>query len=435
MSAIAQTLENILGADSVCSWESLDTARQSRIACAIKPEVAIACLVYPNTLEELAEVIACAHTNRWGLLPYGSGSKLHWGGLAVGVQIGVSTARLNRLIDHASGDMTVTAEAGMRLADLQAQLMTAGQFLTVDPAYADVATLGGIVATADTGALRQRYGGIREFLIGLSFVRTDGQPAKAGGRVVKNVAGYDLMKLFTGSYGTLGVISQVTFRLYPLPDSSQTVVLTGEAGAIAQATSALLNSGLTPTALELLAPEFVAQLEVGKGTGLIGRFQSIEISVEKQARQMLELGQTLGLSGVGRVGEDEALLWQQLRSRMEICLPEPQITCKIGVLPSKAVETLTQIAALGPAIALIHAGSGLGWFRCSASVFPQMLLNLRHLCQAQGGFLTILEAPLSVKRKLDVWGYSGSALTVMKQIKQQFDPDHRFSAGRFVGGI
>ncbi|HEY9630982.1 MAG TPA: FAD-binding oxidoreductase [Coleofasciculaceae cyanobacterium] len=447
MSAIAKTFETLLGADAVCAWDaacfqaalpdSQPRSLQFQIAQAITPETHPDCILYPQTAAELAEAIACAHRQRWRVLLCGSGSKLHWGGLATGIQVVISTARINRLIEHAAGDMTVTAEAGMRFADLQALLGKAGQFLTADPAYAHTATLGGMVAAADTGSLRQRYGGLRDFLIGISLVRTDGERAKAGGRVVKNVAGYDLMKLFTGSYGTLGAISELTFRLYPLPTSSQTVVLTGEPAAIAQASATLLASGLTPTRLELLSVGAVKALGRGEGMGLIGRFQGIEISVEKQAAQMLEIGHVLQLSGTSCTDTDSAALWQQWQELMEQRPPEAPIFCKIGVLPAQAVEALVQLTALAagatPTIATLHASSGLGTLRCQATA--QGILDLRQVCQAQGGFLTLLEAPIALKQKLDVWGYPGNALDIMRRIKHQFDSENLFSPGRFVGGL
>jgi glycolate oxidase FAD binding subunit len=398
------------------------------------------CVVYPDTQAVLAEVIACAHRDRWRMLLCGSGSKLHWGGLADGIQLVISTAHCDRLVAHAVGDLTVTAEAGMKLSDLQAQLATAGQFLPIDPAYGATATLGGIVSTADTGAWRQRYGGIRDLLIGLSIVRSDGQMAKAGGRVVKNVAGYDLMKLFTGSYGTLGAIGQVSFRVYPLPPDSQTVVLTGAVEAIAQAAAALLASGLSPVAIELITPELATDLAIGLGLSLMVRFQSMAVSVAKQSEQLLQLGEAIGLSSHCVTGADELRLWQQLRDRIERSGNESQITCKIGVLPANAVELLHQLSHLDPALktrlktGVIHAASGLGLLQFD-SLSTLLLTQLRDRCEAAGGFLTVLQAPLDVKQTIDVWGYPGNALAVMRSLKQQFDPDNLFSPRRFVGGL
>ena len=438
MSAIAQTLDTLLGSNSVYSIDALDSKFSAQLAQVV-PEARLECAVFPTSIEQLAAAIACVRSNRWRVLICGSGSKLHWGGLAAGVQVVVSTARLNRVIDHAVGDMTVTAEAGLRFAELQALLKHHGQFLPADPAYADQATLGGVVATADTGALRQRYGGIREFLIGVSLVRTDGKIAKAGGRVVKNVAGYDLMKLLTGSFGTLGVISQLTFRLYPLSTGSRSVVLAGAAGAIATTTAALLRSGLTPTAaelvtLDLLPPDLLPPNKPDQPLGLVVRFQSIEISVEKQAEQLLEIGQAAGLSGVAVTDAAEDLLWQQLSQPWQSHSPEPKITCKIGVVPAKAVELLALAHSKG-AIGCFHAGSGLGTLRFGADLTPQAFLELRDRCQLQGGFLSLLEAPIAWKQKLDVWGYPGDAIELMRSLKRQFDPGNLFSPGRFVGGI
>ncbi|GAB4239600.1 MAG: FAD-binding oxidoreductase [Elainellaceae cyanobacterium] len=438
MSAIAKQLEKIVGAEAICAWESLEATLQSQIsqAIALDDPPHLLCVVFPTTQDQLAAVMACAHTHHWRVLVCGSGSKLHWGGVTTGIQLVVSTARLDRLVEHAIGDLTVTAEAGMKLADLQAILGKAGQFLAIDSLYPQQATLGGVVATADTGALRQQYGGIRDMLIGLSFVRADGKATRAGGRVVKNVAGYDLMKLMTGSYGTLGIISQVTFRIYPVPPDSRTVVLTGDPKQIAQATATVIASALRPAAAELIASPTTTALNLGTGMGLIVRFQSMEVSVEKQADQLLKLGQVFGLQTLCLQQSEEADLWQRLREQIELSPQEPIITCKIGVLPSQAVETLEQLNQLLPSLegAVVHAGSGLGIVR-----FPivpvSLLTQLRDRCQAQGGFLTVLEAPPELKQTYDVWGYPGSGLALMKGIKQQFDPNNLLSPGRFVGGI
>jgi glycolate oxidase FAD binding subunit len=425
VSGIAQILESTIGAASVKPWESLEEQERSQFSSPLIPGASPQCIAYPKTTEELSAVLSMASANRWRVLPCGQGSKLHWGGLTK-VDLIVSTAGMNRLIDHAVGDLTVTAEAGMSIADLQTTLAKGGQFLAIDPSYPSTATLGGIVATADTGALRQRYGGIRDILIGLSLVRSDGAIAKAGGRVVKNVAGYDLMKLFTGSYGTLGVISQVSFRIYPLPAAARTVMLQGNADAIAQATQTLLASSLTPTAIALIPSS--------DQIGLLTRFQNLEVSVEQQSTQLLKLGEALGLSGTSWSGTEEAEQWKRLQDQIETATSATPIACKIGVLPAKAIETLSKMNAIVPTTGCIYPGSGLGTLRFAHLPAP-MLLKLRNLCQSQGGFLTVLEAPAELKQSLDVWGYSGNALDLMRQIKHQFDPQNLLSPRRFVGGI
>jgi len=438
MKAIAQELELIVGNSSIDDWANLQPSWQERIARVNPLENFPSAVVFPNTVETMASVLRCSHTKGWSVLPCGSGSKLSWGGLGKGVDVVVSTERLNRVIEHAVGDLTVTVEAGVKFADLQEILLKTGQFLPLEPAYPQEATIGGIIATADSGSWRQRYGGVRDMLLGISFIRCDGQIAKAGGRVVKNVAGYDLMKLFTGSYGTLGMITQATLRVYPLPETSGTVLLTGEAAALTSATKTLLASALTPTAMDLLSTPLVAQLGLGQGLGLMVRFQSVNESVKEQSTRLLEVGQKLGLTGTLYGDAEEANLWQSLPKQIWANSLQEQITCKIGVLPTAAIAILTELDNLTSAtgLGLIHAGSGLGRLRLdSATVDSQTIRELRHLCQSHGGFLTVLEAPRSLKQQLDVWGYAGNTLDIMCRIKQQFDPKNLLSPCRFVGEI
>lgn len=435
---IASQLEPIVSPDGICGWENIDVIRQKQILLAIAPGTPPSCIVYPHTEAELASVIACAHHNNWRVIPCGSGSKLSWGGLVENVQLVVSTERLNHLIQHAVGDLTVTVESGTKLADIQDTLATAGQFIALDPGAPKSATIGGIIATADAGSLRQRYGGVRDQLLGITFVRADGQIAKAGGRVVKNVAGYDLMKLFTGSYGTLGIITSATFRVYPLPEATATVVLTGTADAIAQANTSLRSSALAPIAVDLLSTTLVTRLGIGQGLGLMTRFGSMTESVKQQSAQLVELGLQLGLQSAIYEAGDETDLWQKLREQMGASTTEPVMTCKIGVLPKAALATLNQLDSVAPSQArsLIHGASGLGLLQLEASaVTAQIVSEMRSLCETQGGFLTVLDSPVTLKQQLDVWGYSGNAVDLMRRIKQQFDPTHLLSPHRFVGGI
>ena len=434
-----QELETIVGKYNISLWENIDQSKKQQLSQAIAPDNTINCIIYPETQAQLSDVVACCAQNNWVILTCGSGSKLHWGGL-VKVDptthyqeiIVVSCDRLNGLIEHAVGDLTVTVEPGIKYAELQATLAKTGQFLAIDPAYPETATLGGIIATADTGSLRQRYRGVRDMLLGISLVRSDGKIAKAGGRVVKNVAGYDLMKLFTGSYGTLGIISQVTLRVYPIQEASGTVVLVGEREHIAKATQTLLSSALTPVAVELLSTNLVKELDLGKAVGLIVRFQTVIGSVEEQLQKLLEVGNSLGLNCT-RYCDYEVELWNKLKQKIWDSHRKTEIICKIGVMPNQAVETLNQVA-LETGLGLIHAGSGLGELHFN-SVNPETILELRQWCESIGGFLTVLAAPLEIKQKLDVWGYNQNGLDMMRRIKQKFDPQNILNPHSFVGGI
>jgi glycolate oxidase FAD binding subunit len=428
MNSIASTLTSILSTENaVISWENLTPTQKQNLQRSIDSKSHPSCVVYPHSQAELAAVITTANSHQWRVLTWGSGSKINWGGLAENIDIIVSTEHINQLIEHAVGDLTVTVEAGMKFAQIQEILAKSGQTLALDPAAPELATIGGIVATADTGSLRQRYGGVRDQLLGITFIRADGEIAKAGGRVVKNVAGYDLMKLFTGAYGTLGIISQVTFRVYPIPESSGTVILTGKPEAISQAARTLHGSELTPTQADLLSNKLLTNLDLGTGIGLIARFQSISESVQEQSKRLLLIGEKLGLQGVIYSGNQEIDLWQQLPKQIYDHLTESTITCKIGVLPTAAVEILNYME-----VGLIHISSGLGLVRLEKE---EQILPLRSLCQANSGFLSVLSAPVEFKKRFDVWGYNGNALAVMRGIKEQFDGNFILSPGRFVGGI
>ncbi len=435
-------LETLVGSNSqIVNWENIPSNWKEKILRTVNSNDFSTYLIYPHTQKALSQVIKYASDRRLNLIPCGSGSKLSWGGLTKDISLLVSTKYLNRIIEHAVDDLTVTVESGISLTELQDTLKQTGQFLALDPSYPEDATIGGIIATADSGSLRTRYGGVRDMLLGLSFVRADGQIAKAGGRVVKNVAGYDLMKLFTGSYGTLGVICQATFRLYPLPEASTTAVLTGENEAIATATKTLLASTLTPTAADLLSASVVDRLQIGGSMGLIVRFQSISESVKEQITILESIAKQVGLQTSLYEDADEEQLWQRLQEIMrsrsassETRSPASieKITCKIGVLPNAAVETLNVLDGLG----IIRASSGLGQLNLENSEEAiDIIKKMRSHCEHNRGFLTILEAPVTIKKQLDPWGYTGNALEIMRKIKKQFDPENILSPDRFVGGI
>lgn len=438
---ITQVLTPIVGEAGVIPYQAWSASQQEQVAQAIHPQTDTDCIVYPKTQAELAQIVACADRHQWRLLPCGRGSKLNWGGLPQGINLIVSTERLNQLIDHAAGDLTVTVEAGMMFAQLQAILAKENQFLALDPAYSSQATVGGIIATADAGSLRHRYGGGRDMCLGATFVRADGQTVKAGGQVVKNVAGYDLMKLLTGSFGTLGILAQVTLRLFPLPEASKTVLLTGAAAAIAQARTTLLTSTLTPTVADLLSAQ---SLSSDPDTlGLVLRFQSLQASVDQQAARLLEMAQALGLKVKVFVEAEEVSFWNQIQAKFWESKPgtELPIICKTGVLPANAVASLTKMELLSrqqglPCAGLVHIGSGLGILRLDAGGNAySTILALRSVLGQANGFLTVLEAPVALKQQLDIWGYTGNALELMRKIKQQFDPKNLLSPHRFVGGI
>ena len=479
---ICQQLATIVNSEQVQPWNTLADFLQDQISQAIALNHTPACIVYPQTQDELAAIVACTHENGWTILPCGNATKLHWGGLAESIDVVISTARLTQIIEHAVGDLTITVEAGLTFDALQQHLAPLGQWLPLDPSYSNTATIGGILATADAGVLRQRYGGARDMVIGISMVRSDGALAKAGGRVVKNVAGYDLMKLLTGSWGTLGIISQVTLRLYPQQPASQTVYVTGATDAIQAVTASLFASSLTPTATTVLSPataqclslwpddiqqtrdrlnDSLNNLPHTRSTDLSTapltlavRFQSISVSIEQQVEQVMTWAKQQGIQGQVLNSDQEAKFWHQLHTHMDdqngnspTSSTRQQVTCKVGVAPSQVVSTFAQLNRLYPGLrGWLNTGNGLGMIQIEAASLSdtagqrdrptiKTVKKMRSLCQSSSGFLSLFAAPQAWKEELsppELWGYMGNAQPVMARLKQQFDPKAILSPGRFL---
>jgi glycolate oxidase FAD binding subunit len=435
--AFIQKLKKLLPTVEMIPYGAWSAQWQGQVNAAYRGDVNTLWMVSPKTVDELSILMTDVHGDRRSILVTGQGSKLDWGAFASKVDIVASTQYLNQIVDHAVGDMTVTLQSGMRFADLQTTLAKHHQWIPLDPTYPQQATLGGILATKDTGSLRHRYGGVRDLCLGITFVRSDGQVAQAGGRVVKNVAGYDLMKLFTGSFGTLGIVTEMTLRAYPLPECSGTVLVKGESAAIATLTQAILQSTLTPTAFDVLTGlEDLA----ADNLALTIRFQSLTESVSAQIDTLRKMAQSLTLETLE--GEADRQWWPHTAAQIQARPDRASVLFQMGVLPALSVSSLTAIQQIAAKQSVklwgrIHAGSGLGQFRLVGDEQDCALVlgKLRSHCDQAGGYLSILEAPESIKKSLDLWGYSGNALSAMHKLKEQFDPQGVLNAGRFVGGI
>jgi glycolate oxidase FAD binding subunit len=438
MTGVTQQVATILGASQVMDWQAQSDALGQRLPAAISPQARPEAIAYPETEAALAELMVCAHQEGWRVLPCGHGSKITWGCPVRACDLVVSTRRLNQTIDHAVGDLTITVAAGAAFQTIQTALAETGQFLALDPAYDHNATLGGIVATGDTGALRQRYGGVRDQLIGLVLGRYDGQIAKAGGRVVKNVAGYDLMKLMTGSYGTLGILSQLTFRTYPLAEASQTVVIVGGPEAMQNLVATVRRSPLTPVKLDLLSTQLLQDLDLGVGIGLAAQFQGIAAGVAEQIALLKDLAQPYGVSIQVLATASETSFWQRIQQQIlpePVTNNEPAILAKVGVKPSEAIALLeTVTGSLPQARIRLHSSSGIGWVRVAAAALSASnVATLRGHCQTHGGYFTLAEAPIALKQAIDPWGLAPNVETLMGRLQIQFDPQNRLSPGRFGG--
>ncbi len=369
----------------------------------------------PGSTEEVSAVLQAAAGQGLRVAARGSGTRLSWGTPPTGLDLIVDTSRMNAVLAHAAGDLVVTVQAGLRMADLLTTLAAHRQRLALDGSDVLGGTIGGTIATASSGPLRYRYGSVRDLLIGITVVLADGTVARAGGTVVKNVAGYDLGKLYTGSLGTLGIITEAVFRLHPLPEACRWVtVLTADASAVA-AIAAIRASQYDPIALEvnrgaLGGPVTVGVAVEGVAGGIIARAAAIATM----------LGDVAGVPAT--VTQEPPDWWGQ-----SLQPPYATVTCE--------PTGLTDLLASAPGALRGSAGAGvLTAGQCDGDRLGAELAQLRAIATRHGGSAVLRCAVPHHKAALDVWG-PVPALGLMRRLKDQFDPEHRLSPGRFVGGI
>lgn len=432
-------------------WRELAPDDDAFVADGVRPR--LACM--PASVDELARVVRLADEAGATVVPWGAGTRMSLGFPPRAADLVVQTIRLNELVEYEPADLTVTVQAGMRLADLQARLRTEGQMLALDPAAADRATIGGLIAANASGPLRFLYGTARDLVIGTRVVNADGVVSKAGGRVVKNVAGYDLNKLYVGSLGTVGVIVELSFKLHPLPQAQGMVLAAfGSADQAAEAIAALARSPLGPAAIELLDAGTAAGLPGGitldgDAVLLVVAALGFEKAVERQLRDVRALCAKATTAEAVREGETLDGLWTALRE-----LPDPSAAgvalLKVAVPPARSAAALTTAraaareAGFAPAT-LAHAGSGVVYLRLqperwddeAAGRLAGLVSRLRGGARGEGGSLVLEAAPTAAKQTggIDPWGEVGSGFAVMRALKQNLDPKGTLNPGRFVGRL
>jgi glycolate oxidase FAD binding subunit len=385
-------------------------------------------IVEPDTPQALADMLAWASRERRSVVLRGGGTKLAWGRRPDSIDLILSTARLNRVLAHAHGDLTATIEAGAALADANRELGRHRQWLPLDSPF-DRATIGGTIATNDSGSLRQRYGTPRDVLIGIHLATMDGRLVKAGGNVVKNVAGYDLGKLISGSFGTLAAIVSATFKLSPVPVCSQTLIAPfSTIGAVTAAAAAVRASQLEPTAFDI-------HLAAGgrRKTSrfrLLLRFASTPDAIGSQIQHARTLMKAESTDVVD--GDREGEVWRQL--------------AQIHGSPSGAVVKMSWLAAtLGDVLALVEnvAGTtgpvefvgrvavGAGFVRVNVETAEQITAveRLRAAPRVVGNVVLLRAAP-AAKDRVGVWGAGSDAADLLQQLKHVFDPAGVLNAGR-----
>jgi glycolate oxidase FAD binding subunit len=388
----------------------------------------------PDSVGACAELFARAAERKLRLGIIGGGSALGVGNPPSGLDAVVFTRKLERVVEYAPEDQVIVVEAGLTLGRLQALARQNGQWLGVDAPHAGTATLGGLVAVGGFGPRRARYGAIRDLLLGVTLVRADGAVARGGGKVVKNVAGFDLPKIVAGSLGSLGLIAEVTLRLHPLPEMSASFRTAGlDASGAVQAMLALRRAQLEPSSV-------VALLGGGGRFELGARFEGFRQGVERDGSRLSELPELRsGESAPERLGEEAAAsFWQRSDGPRTNC----SLRIRVNALPTQLPEVQRWIEPLLDALEggrfIWYATLGIGFIAGDPGAPRQVVAALnsaRSAAAAAGGALVVDAAPSAVRAEFDAWGPTPSAFAVMRELKQRFDPEGRLNPGRFVGGL
>ncbi len=404
----------------------------AHLAAIVGAEHSIVCgetiIASPADGQQIAAVMRFANANRLTVMPSGGRTKLGWGNPVV-PDIELSMKRMCQLREHAWQDMTCTVEAGCSWAAMQAQLKEHGQMVALDPLWPDRATIGGIVASNDSGALRLKYGGLRDLIIGMTVVLADGTVAKSGGKVVKNVAGYDIHKLMTGSFGTLGVIVEVNFRLHPAEEHSRTWTAVAPNGAgnaklFAEPLRALMDSLMVPSSVQLRISKKECSLDVR----IAGLAECLD---EYGAGLQMILG---GFPMVGRAQN----VWS---ARQEMFDNKQAVVLKISTLPAEICSISAELHQWsfgdGRDVKVLAQATGLMTVALEAApeLVPALVERLRARVHEFGGSVVVLQVPDVLRGWIDVWGPDRGSGALMNEIKRRFDSGRILNRSRFVGNI
>jgi glycolate oxidase FAD binding subunit len=389
--------------------------------------------ILPRVVVEAQSRTAAAAALQWAgqrslsVVIRGGGTKLGWGAVPAPFDVLLDVSRVNRIIDHRSGDLTVSVEAGARLGDVNERLRQHGQWLALDPPFAEAATIGGLLATNDSGPQRHRFGTPRDLVIGIEIATMDGRIAKAGGQVVKNVAGYDLSKIMSGSFGSLGAIVAATFKLSPIPSASTTVlILHLDSDATVRVVEAIAASQLEPVAFEL-------DIQASRGgrpeIACMLRFASVPAAVEAETSNAS--GRITALHPAFRVltGDGEQEFWRVYGRRP---WEGPGIIVRASWLPGNLAAMLASVRALSAEASLEITGrlaTGSGLFRIDANREAQLDVVARMRASEVFGNVVVLRAPADLKSRDWVWGRPGAA-SVTAALKRELDPGGLLGAGR-----
>ena len=377
-----------------------------------------ALIVSPSSQTDVAAVLGIANNLGAAIAPRGGGTQTSLGATPERYSVALDLTNLDALVEHEPADLTVTVEAGMRLSKLQRLLGAHGQWLPLDPSLPDGATIGGILATNASGPARIRYGSARDLVIGMTVALANGDLVKSGGRVVKNVAGYDMAKLHIGALGSLGVITQASFKVAPLPVDEAFVAIDGPLAQLTQLADEVIEARLPLLGLVLTRQGSATDWTLAARTG------GGEAAVERSQHEISRLAAASGLSDAPITGSVWRLITQI----------SGDVRARATVPPTHLRDALD---AIEPTEANVSALPGIGVATGAWPSTPdaKTLAALRAHCEAAGGALILERAPVELKREAGVWGATRSDFPLMQRLKQEFDPNRVLNPGRFIGGI
>jgi glycolate dehydrogenase FAD-binding subunit len=433
VSSLHERLAEVAGADSVRLNPEISAGD-------LKPAI----LVAPRTLEQAAACLRAAQESGAGVVPWGGGTQQRIGHPPEAFDLALSTEHLSRTIEWEPADLTAGFEAGLTLAAVQTQLAQSNQQLAIDAPRVDHATLGGLIATNFCGPRRWLYGGWRDQIIGMRMALTSGEVIKSGGRVVKNVQGYDLAKLFTGSLGTLGLIGQVNVKLIPLPEARRLIAVTGELTRVSELIEQVEGAALRVSTLDLLDSAAAGGLGLpAPGAAALLLLEGPRVVVDGQSRRIESLASGQALATQAIDGDVLTALWTRwVDLDRSDDLADDEVLFTIAARPSEVLEAMQAVqriaeAAQAGARSWARAGNGIVYARLQANrgEATSAFSEIQHQLLQRWPATTAVASSTKLAEELRVWGLEPAGTGLMRALKQRFDPPRTLQPGRYVGGI
>ncbi len=398
-------------------------------------------VVSPRSTDELSRVLSLTNKERLAVAPRGGGTQLSIGNRMRRLDVVVDMSGLNRVVEHNAADLTLVVEAGITLSSLRTALAEEGQFLPLDAPLTERATIGGTLAAGVSGPLKWQYGSARDLVIGMKVAQADGRITQSGGNVVKNVSGYDMARLHVGGLGTLGIITEVSFKLTPIPRHETTLL--AQFDSVPDCLSAamgIFNSGIMPIALTAfdrnvadrvgyineVSGEFALAVRLGGRPRTLRRMENEAFFIVRERTDRVD-----------RLEDEAAELWSQLADFGHTEGEKAVVSARVAALPNRLKEAIDALAFRGDTTIVAQPGYGMMNAHWLGENLPsdEAIHSIRLDLRAIGGSLIVERAPHALKESLDVWDYTGESIDIMRRLKEQYDPNSILNPNRFAGGI